>query len=73
MPSSTFKGRYKECEFCIHRTIKSKKYNCSYSHGEVRRNSNSIGIEFQRDFKWCGLFYKNENINQNKNQNKKEV
>lgn len=57
MSSSTFKGRYGECDTCIYQyydTIK-KRYNCKYPHNAIRNNANGVGIKYERQFKYCGL------------------
>lgn len=63
MAGGTFKGRYTFCENCKHRRLKvvvnrldptttSFRYDCLYSHKQVRKSG---GVKFERDFKMCGL------------------
>ena len=59
MGSSTFKGRYEECDTCIYQyydTIK-KRNNCKYSHSMIRKNANGVGVgvKYERQFKYCSL------------------
>lgn len=57
MESRTYKGLYLECNECIYQfydNIKNRD-NCSFSHRQVRSNSNTTGIKYQRDFEYCGL------------------
>ena len=57
MASSTFKGRYKECNECIYQFYdKNKnKNNCIYSHNQIRNKANNTGIKYERNFIYCGL------------------
>lgn len=69
MPSGTKKGRYTFCEKCKHRRFKvidildsnkGSRYDCIYSHKQVRKSGNCI---LERDFKLCGLIeYIDQNI-----------
>ena len=57
MASSTFKGRYEECDECTYQfydTVKNRN-NCSFSHKKIRRNANNSGIKYERNFIYCGL------------------
>ena len=56
MSSSTFKGRYKECSTCTHQIERDGKLNCTLSHSKIRNNANGVGIKYQRDFKFCGMY-----------------
>ena len=62
MASCTFKGRYTICIDCKHRRLKvvdildptkGSRYDCIYSHKQVRQSSNA---SFERYFKMCNLF-----------------
>lgn len=57
MASSTFKGRYKECSSCIFQVYDEvkNKYNCKYSHSMIRKNTNGVGVKYERYFEYCGL------------------
>ena len=48
----TKKGLYKQCLDCIHKINTEDKYPCTYSHRQVRKNSNS---KLEREFTTCGL------------------
>ena len=57
MGSSTFKGKYKECDTCIYQYYDElkKRDNCKYSHNAIRKNANGVGVKYERQFKYCGL------------------
>ena len=57
MASSTFKGRYEECDKCIYQfyDTERKGYNCKHSHSIIRKNANGVGVKYERYFKYCGL------------------
>lgn len=57
MASSTFKGRYEECDNCIFQYYDElkKRNNCKYSHKRIRKNANGVGVKYERQFKYCGL------------------
>ena len=57
MPSSTFKGKYEECFSCIFQfyDTERKGENCKYSHNAIRKNTNGVGVKYERYFKYCGL------------------
>ena len=57
MPSSTFKGKYEECDTCIYQYYDElkKRDNCKYSHNAIRKNANGVGVKYERQFKNCGL------------------
>ena len=57
MASSTFKGKYKECDTCIYQYYDElkKRDNCKYSHNAIRKNANGVGVKYERQFKYCGL------------------
>lgn len=57
MSSSTFKGRYKECDNCIYQVYDEvkKRNNCKYSHRMIRKTANGVGVIYERYFKYCGL------------------
>ena len=57
MASSTFKGRYEECDTCIYRYYDEvkKRNNCKYPHNAIRKNANGVGVKYERQFKNCGL------------------
>ena len=59
MPSSTFKGKYKECDTCIYQYYDElkKRDNCKYSHSMIRKSANGVGVgvKYERQFKYCGL------------------
>ena len=57
MSSSTFKGRYEECDNCIHQFYNElkKRNNCKHSHSMIRKNANGVGVKYERQFKYCRL------------------
>ena len=57
MGSSTFKGRYEECDTCIFQFYDElkKRNNCKHSHNMIRKTANGIGVKYERYFKYCGL------------------
>ena len=57
MASSTFKGRYEECDTCIYQYYDElkKRNNCKHSHNMIRKTANGIGVKYERYFKYCGL------------------
>ena len=58
MASSTSKGRYdEECFSCIHQFYDEikKRDNCKHSHSIIRKNTNGVGVKYERQFKYCGL------------------
>lgn len=57
MASRTFKGRYEECDTCIYQYYDElkKRNNCKYSHSMIRKNTNGVGVKYERQFKNCGL------------------
>lgn len=57
MASSTFKGRYEECDNCIYQYYDKlkKRNNCEHSHSSIRKNANGVGVKYERYFKYCGL------------------
>ena len=59
--SGTFKGRYDQCNDCTHKIFDGVKYNCNYSHSQIRRNTNGSGVHYERFFRFCGLYTKNTN------------
>lgn len=68
MAGATRRGRYTQCIDCEHRieVNTDKKFSCSYSHKMIRKYANDVGIELERDFKFCGLYkYNNVNIKEN--------
>lgn len=68
MPSSTFKGKYQDCNTCIYQfyDFKKIKHNCSYSHKKIRENGIFVGsIPLERNFKSCGLYKLRYQTNRN--------
>ena len=57
MGSSTFKGRYEECDTCIYQYYDElkKRNNCKHSHSAIRKNANGVGVKYERQFKYCSL------------------
>ena len=55
----TNKGNYLECSDCIYLIESKEKYNCSYSHKEVRLAS---GVKYERYFRECGLFKRKDSL-----------
>ena len=59
MASSTFKGRYEECDNCIHQFYDGlkKRFNCKHSHNAIRKSANGVGVgvKYERQFKYCRL------------------
>lgn len=57
MGSSTFKGKYEECNTCIYQYYDEvkKRNNCKHSHNMIRKTANGIGVKYERYFRYCGL------------------
>ena len=57
MGSSTFKGRYEECDTCIYQYYDElkKRDNCKHSHNMIRKTANGVGVKYERQFKNCEL------------------
>lgn len=61
MSSSTFKGKYKECNTCTHQIKRDGKFNCNLSYSKVRNNANGVGIKHERYKVSCGMYDKISN------------